>query len=45
MTVAWWDVIQAEAMTCQSTPELISQDMFAFYGNQMTFKKGHAAIF
>ena len=28
------DVIQAEAMTCQSTHELIPQDMFIFYGFQ-----------
>ena len=36
MTMASWDVIRAEAMTCQSTQELIPQDIFAFfYGNQM----------
>ena len=35
MTVASWDVIQAEAKTCQSTQELIPQDMFAFHGNKM----------
>ena len=28
-------VIRAEAMTCQSTQEVIPQDMFGFYGNQM----------
>ena len=32
-------------MTCQSTQELILQDIFAFYGNQMMTKNGHAAIF
>ena len=35
MTMALWDVIRAEAMTCQSAQELIPQDIFAFYGNQM----------
>ena len=35
MTMALWDVIQADAMTCQSTQKLIPQDMFVFYGNQM----------
>ena len=34
-TMAQWDVIRAEAMTCQSTQELILQGMFAFNGNQM----------
>ena len=45
MTMVWCDVIQAEATTYQFTPDLIPQDMFAFYGNQMMTKKGHAAIF
>ena len=35
MTLAQWDVIRPEAMTCQSTQELIPQDIFALYGNQM----------
>ena len=35
MTKACWDVIQAEAMTCQSTPDLIPQEMFVSHGNQM----------
>ena len=35
MTMALWDVIRAEAMTCKSTQELILQDVFARYGTQM----------
>ena len=35
MTMAWWDVIRAKAMTCQSTQEFIPQDIVAFYGKQM----------
>ena len=38
MTLVWWEVIQAEATTCQSTPELIPQDMFDFHGNWMVTK-------
>ena len=34
-TMAWWDATQAEAMTCQSTQELIPQDIFLLCGNQM----------
>ena len=45
MTMVWWDVIQAETMICQSTPELVPQDMFAFYGNPKMTQKGHASIF
>ena len=32
-------------MTCQSTQELILQDIFAFHGHQMMAENGHAAIF
>ena len=32
-TVAWWDAIQPEALTCQSMQKLSPQDMLAF-GNQ-----------
>ena len=39
MPMAQWDVIQAEAMTCQSTSELIPLDTFAFYENQMMLEK------
>ena len=35
MTVALWDVIRADAMTFQSTQEMIPQDFFAFHGNEM----------
>ena len=35
VTLAQWDVIQAEAMTSQSTQEFVPQDLFVFYGNQM----------
>ena len=35
MAMASWDAIRAEAMKCQSTQELIPQDIFASYGNQM----------
>ena len=45
MTMVWWDVIQAEAMICQSTPDLIPQDPFAFLWEPDDDKKGHAAIF
>ena len=30
-----YDIVQAEAMTCQSTPEMIPKDTFAFHGNLM----------
>ena len=33
--MALWDVIRAEAMICQSTQEVMPQDVFASYGNQM----------
>ena len=34
----WWDATQAEAMICQSTQELIPQDMFDSCGNQVKKK-------
>ena len=34
-TMAWWDVTQAEAMTCQSLLGLIPQGMSVSYGNQV----------
>ena len=35
MAMAQWDATSAEAMVCQSTPELIHPDFFDFYGSQM----------
>ena len=35
MTTAWWDATQTESMICQSTQELIPQDVFVSCGNQV----------
>ena len=45
MTMSQWDVIQAEAMTCQSTQELIPQDFFRLSWESDDDRIGHAAIF
>ena len=46
MTRAWWDGIRAEAMTCQSTQELIPQDVSPFLcESDVDDRNGHAAIF
>ena len=45
--MVWLDVVQAEAMTCQSTQVMIPQDVFVFDGNQTkkNDEDGQTAIF
>ena len=46
MAMAKWDTIRAEAMVCQSTPELIHQDFFRLvWESDVDNRNGHAAIF
>ena len=45
MAMAQWDAIRAEAMICQSMPELIPQVFFAFLWESDYDRNEHAAIF